>query len=146
MSPVTPIVDPEELAAGLKALAEPKRLLIVELLMSGVYCNCELGEALAMAPNLVSHHLGVLRRAGLIDARRDAGDARWVYYSMNRSRLAQLATAVRTMLDPARLGEREPACGQAGRRADPEAATTHAPPAARPTTSVVGEQESIDHV
>ncbi len=61
-----------DLADRLKALAEPKRLLILHLLMEGVQCNCELGEALDMAPNLISHHLSVLRKAGLVDVERDA--------------------------------------------------------------------------
>ena len=53
------------LAGQLKVLAEPKRLHIVHMLMEGVQCNCELGDALEMAPNLISHHLRVLREAGL---------------------------------------------------------------------------------
>jgi ArsR family transcriptional regulator, arsenate/arsenite/antimonite-responsive transcriptional repressor len=43
--------------------------------MEGVHCNCELGEALDMAPNLISHHLSVLRKAGLVEVERDAFDA-----------------------------------------------------------------------
>ena len=73
-----PAIDP--LAESLKVLAEPKRLQILNLLMSGVQCNCELGEHLQMAPNLISHHLRVLRQAGLVDVERDTLDARWLYY------------------------------------------------------------------
>ena len=40
-----------------------------------------------MAPNLISHHLRVLREAGLVDVERDALDARWMYYSINRQAL-----------------------------------------------------------
>ena len=62
-----PPTDLETLAEHLRVLAEPKRLLIFHLMMEGVQCNCELGEALDMAPNLISHHLRVLREAGLVD-------------------------------------------------------------------------------
>ena len=70
----------EILANQLKVLAEPKRLSIFNLLMEGVQCNCELGDHLQMAPNLISHHLSVLRQARLVDMERDPSDARWVYY------------------------------------------------------------------
>ena len=65
-----PPTDLQTLADRLKVLAEPKRLLILHLLMEGVQCNCELGDALQMAPNLISHHLSVLRQAGLVDVER----------------------------------------------------------------------------
>ncbi len=69
-----PPVNLETFADKLKVLAEPKRLLIINLLMEGVQCNCELGGALQMAPNLISHHLSVLRQAGLVDMERDPLD------------------------------------------------------------------------
>ena len=103
-----------DLADRLKALAEPKRLLILHLLMEGVHCNCELGEALDMAPNLISHHLSVLRKAGLVDVERDAFDARWIYYSLNRPALAELNAAFGTLLDPARIKPRRATCGPQG--------------------------------
>jgi DNA-binding transcriptional ArsR family regulator len=76
--------------------------------MEGVHCNCELGEALDMAPNLISHHLSVLRKAGLVEVERDAFDARWIYYSLNRQALAELNTAFGSLLDPARIKPRGP--------------------------------------
>jgi len=112
---VTPPTNLNELAERLKALAEPKRLLIVHLLMEGVHCNCELGDALQMAPNLISHHLSVLRKAGLVDVERDAFDARWIYYSPNRQALSELNAAFGVLLDPARIKPRRPTCGPAGR-------------------------------
>ena len=50
-----PPTDLTSLAGQLKVLAEPKRLRILHMLMEGVQCNCELGDALDMAPNLISH-------------------------------------------------------------------------------------------
>jgi ArsR family transcriptional regulator len=82
--------------------------------MEGVQCNCELGDALQMAPNLISHHLSVLRKAGLVDVERDALDARWVYYSINRQALAELNAAFGTLLDPARIKPRRATCGPQG--------------------------------
>jgi len=103
-----------QLADRLKVLAEPKRLLILHLLMEGVQCNCELGEALQMAPNLISHHLRVLRDAGLVDVARDTLDARWLYYSLNPAALAELNAAFGLFFDAGRMKARRAQCGPQG--------------------------------
>jgi ArsR family transcriptional regulator len=102
------------LADRLKVLSEPKRLLIFHHLMEGVQCNCELGETLNMPPNLISHHLRILREAGLVDVERDALDARWIYYSINRKALDELNAAIGIFFDPGRIKPRRPACGPQG--------------------------------
>lgn len=104
-------VDLGSLAERLKALAEPNRLLIFNLLMDGVQCNCELGDALQMAPNLISHHLSKLREVGLVEVERDAIDSRWVYYSVNRAALEELIDAFGAFFDPKRIQPRQPKCG-----------------------------------
>src|SRR5579885_1267182 len=99
-------VNLEMLAERLKVLAEPKRLLIFNLLMEGVQCNCELGDALQMAPNLISHHLSKLREVGLVNVERDVVDSRWVYYSVNRAALEELNAAFGAFFDPNRIQPR----------------------------------------
>ena len=74
--------DIQRLSQQLKMLANPKRLQILNLLMEGVQCNCELGDSLDLQLNLISHHMGILRKAGLVNIERDAVDARWVYFSI----------------------------------------------------------------
>lgn len=111
MNIARPPTNIERLAQQLKLLANPKRLQILHLLMEGVQCNCELGDALEMAPNLISHHLGLLRDAGLVDVERDAVDARWLYYSLNEEALAALNAAYGAFFDPARIKPRRPTCG-----------------------------------
>ena len=90
--------DTEFLLQQLKALANPKRLTILHLLMEGIHCNCELGEALDMSPNLISHHMSILRDIGLVDVERDAVDARWIYFSVNMAALAELNQAFSALL------------------------------------------------
>jgi ArsR family transcriptional regulator len=114
MQIAAPPTDPETLAQFLKVLAEPNRLRILHLLMEGVHCNCELGNRLNMAPNLISHHLRVLREAGLVDMERDMLDARWLYYSINRKALTALNQVFGTYFDPSRIKERLPTCGPQG--------------------------------
>ena len=104
-------VNLELLTERLKVLAEPKRLLIFNLLMEGVQCNCELGDSLRMPPNLISHHLSKLRAVGLVDVERDAVDSRWVYYSINRAALEELNAAFGAFFDPNRIQPRRPNCG-----------------------------------
>jgi len=100
-----------ELAETLKVLSDPTRLAIFDLLMQGVQCNCEIGSNLKLEMNLISHHLKVLRDADLVDAERDAVDGRWVYYSVNKSALAQLRAQLSAFLDPQRIQPRLPTCG-----------------------------------
>jgi len=103
--------DLMRLARQLKAVADPKRLLILHLLIEGLQCNCEFGDALQMAPNLISHHLRILREVGLVDVERDQRDGRWLYYSINRAALDALNAAFGLAFDPARIKARRPTCG-----------------------------------
>jgi ArsR family transcriptional regulator len=109
-----PPVNLQVLAERLKVLSELKRLLIFHFLMEGVQCNCELGENLDMAPNLISHHLRVLREAGLVDMERDATDGRWIYYSVNLQALNELNHTFGLFFDPQRIKPRRLTCGPQG--------------------------------
>ena len=101
----------EMLLAYLKVLAEPKRMKILDLLMEGVQCNCEIGNNLDMAPNLISHHLGVLRQAGLVTVTRDDRDARWAYYAVNPDAVVELQTILARFFDLKRIKPRQEICG-----------------------------------
>jgi len=98
-----PPTDLQALGRKLQVLAGPHNILIFHLLMEGVQCNCELGEALGLPPNLVSHYLRALRHAGLVDAERDPIDARWVHYAINREALDELIRAFDAFFDPGRI-------------------------------------------
>jgi ArsR family transcriptional regulator len=100
----------DDLARWLRVMAEPNRLRILDLLMQGEQCNCEMGGALGMAPNLISHHLSVLQKAGLVDARRDPDDGRWIHYTMNPAALDRLNIEFGTFFDPARIQPRRSSC------------------------------------
>ncbi len=105
-----------EAVTVLKALADPNRLRIFEILMQGTSCNCELNEHLGLAPNLLSHHLRVLLQAGLIGSRRDAVDGRWIYYTVDKEAVQRWRTWLSNLLDPARLQERASLCGPEGQQ------------------------------
>lgn len=103
--------DVVDLANALKVLADPTRLAILDLLVEGVQCNCHLGDRLGLPMNLISHHLKILREAGLVNAERDLFDARWVYYSVSQKKLARLREQVSAFLDPERIRPRLAMCG-----------------------------------
>jgi len=78
-----PVSEPEaaELARVFKALADPVRLRLLSLIAShdgGEACVCELTGAFGVTAPTISHHLKVLREAGLIASERRGT---WVYYS-----------------------------------------------------------------
>ncbi len=91
-------VDLLRLAERMKILAEPKRLLILNLLMKGVLCNCELGKHLDMIPSLISHHMRILRDSGLVKEQRNSVDGRWIYYSINEQAVEELNDTISNFL------------------------------------------------
>jgi ArsR family transcriptional regulator len=100
----------------LKALADPNRLRIFDLLMQGDSCNCELNDRLGLPPNLLSHHLRILRQAGLISSRRDAIDGRWIYYAVDKETVTRWQSWFIHFLDPDRIQARAMLCGPEGQQ------------------------------
>lgn len=93
---------------SIRALAEPLRWRIVELLAREELCVCHLVEELGVAQPLVSHHLRVLRDAGLVESERFRY---WTYYRLVPAGLDPLASRVAAMVDAAPApSERRRAC------------------------------------
>lgn len=87
--------EAEALAATMRALADPNRIRILHRLASAApagVCVCDLTDPLGIAQPSVSHHLAVLRRAGLVERRREASFA---YYSLVPGVLDRLAALFR---------------------------------------------------
>src|ERR1700722_12301721 len=88
--------DAEELARGFNALADPARLRVLSILAAspeGEVCVCDFVKPLDKSQPTVSHHLKILSEAGLVQGDRRG---KWVWYSLNRSRLAELRAAIDT--------------------------------------------------
>jgi ArsR family transcriptional regulator len=88
--------EAEQLATMLKALAHPVRLQIVDLLSryGGQVCVCDVETQFDLSQPTISHHLKVLRQAGLIDCEQRGV---WVYYHTQPAALAQLQTVLAGM-------------------------------------------------
>lgn len=91
----------EQMDAAFKALASQQRREILRMLAtcpresgapcgaSGEVCACKISERLNLAASTVSHHMGVLRGAGLVSARKEGT---WVHYTLDREAIAQVAS------------------------------------------------------
>ncbi|GAA1615804.1 ArsR/SmtB family transcription factor [Catellatospora bangladeshensis] len=80
-----------DLAASFKALGDPVRLQLMSMIASadgGEACVCDLTPAFDLTGPTISHHLKVLREAGLVESDRRGT---WVWYRANRPRLAALS-------------------------------------------------------
>jgi ArsR family transcriptional regulator, arsenate/arsenite/antimonite-responsive transcriptional repressor len=71
--------DLDSLDSIFKALADPTRIRILGLLTAGEICVCHIHESLRLPQPLVSRHLAYLRRAGLVETRKEG---LWVHYRM----------------------------------------------------------------
>lgn len=87
-----PAID--QLESLFKALADKTRLRILALLGNNEVCVCHLHDSLGLPQPTVSRHLAYLRRAGLVDVRRDGV---WMHYRVARS----LSPAAQTVLNAA---------------------------------------------
>ena len=93
-SPLSP-ADAATLARLLKAIADPARLRILSLLQAqndGEACVCHLTGPLDLSQPTVSHHLKVLREAGLVNSEQRGT---WVHYRVEGDALRALADLLR---------------------------------------------------
>ena len=95
------MTDRNQILLVCKALSDPTRLRILELLKAkgrsccdliardekGL-CACDVERAVGLSQAAVSHHMGLLRRAGLVVAEKRG---RWIFYSRNEAAIAGLA-------------------------------------------------------
>ena len=71
-----------QLSGCFKALADPTRLRILNLLLRSPYCVCEMETILGLPQPLLSRHLAYLRNSGLVESHRDGMR---VSYRLNQS-------------------------------------------------------------
>ncbi len=78
-----------------KALGHPARVRVLELLVAGERPVSELLDETGLEASHLSQHLGVLRRAGVVAARREGGSA---YYRLTDRSVARMLAAAREFL------------------------------------------------
>ncbi len=82
----------EQIIEVLKALADPNRLRLFDLLLASDRTNSELIEATGLKQNLLSHHLNILTGSGLVREHRSVGDARRHYFYVDLNMACLLRT------------------------------------------------------
>lgn len=88
--------EADQLSKGFNALSDPVRLRVLSMLAAapaGEICVCEFVGPLGRSQGTVSHHLKILAEAGLVHGDRRG---KWVWYSLDRGRLAELRAALET--------------------------------------------------
>ena len=88
--PAVTTVEADRLAAVAKALADPVRLQLVDVLRkhAGEVCVCELVPLFEISQPTLSHHLKKLRDAGIVDSERRG---LWAYYYVRPEALEELS-------------------------------------------------------
>jgi len=77
----------EKMAVYFKALSETTRLKIVITLLKGEQCVCKIIDEMQLSQPAVSHHMKVLKQAGLVKARREG---KWIHYSLNKDAFKEM--------------------------------------------------------
>lgn len=72
-------MDYQSYAQVLKAMADPNRLKIIDLLSCGSLCACDILQHFDFSQPTLSHHMKVLQTAGIVLARKDG---KWQHYSL----------------------------------------------------------------
>ena len=67
-----------------KALADPNRLMIVDMLSCGELCACMILESFNISQPTLSHHMKILCECGLVNSRKEG---KWMYYSLDEVRV-----------------------------------------------------------
>jgi len=89
----------------LKAVGDANRLRIICMLFDSEKCVCDIEEKLGISQPLASHHLAVLREAGLVKVRRKGT---WSYYSLRREAIENLNELFTRVLGTERFPEGYP--------------------------------------
>ncbi|MDD1750554.1 MAG: metalloregulator ArsR/SmtB family transcription factor [Methanothrix sp.] len=79
-----------------KAMADPCRLKILSLLRNGELCACEIMIGVDRPQSSTSHHLSILRDAGLIKERKDG---RWSRYRLSEGAVIEILNLAKLMMD-----------------------------------------------
>jgi ArsR family transcriptional regulator len=81
----------EELAFIMKALSDPNRLMIIDMLSCGELCACRILDKLHLTQPTLSHHMKILCYSGLVKGRKDG---KWMYYTLVDEKFKEVETLI----------------------------------------------------
>ena len=94
----------EKMAKVFKALSDPKRVKIVDMLSCGDMCACLLLKCFEITQPTLAHDMKVLSEAGIVTSRREG---KKTFYSLNRKNLQAMNTRLQALLEPDPCGNAE---------------------------------------
>ena len=78
------------------SFSDPFRLEIIDLMMDGEICDCDIMKLTKLSQSRISYHMKILKEAGLI---ADRQEGRWVYYSLNKESLLLIKQWIFSLAD-----------------------------------------------
>ncbi|MBO0431637.1 metalloregulator ArsR/SmtB family transcription factor [Enterococcus sp. DIV0660C] len=84
----------EQMSKMFKALAEPNRIKIIELLSMGPMCACEVLDHFDFTQPTLSHHMKVLESVGIVSVEKDR---KWHYYFLKKEETSELLKAMQDL-------------------------------------------------
>jgi ArsR family transcriptional regulator len=85
----------DENAKIIKALSDPSRLKIIDILSCGEKCACNILEDFDFTQPTLSHHMKVLVECGLVESRKEG---QWNYYSLNNTNCNKLMLFIMNLI------------------------------------------------
>ena len=80
-------INSEQFVGIMESLSDPIRINILELMMNGEICVCDIVKVTGLAQSKISYHIKILKDSGLI---RDRQEGRWVYYKLDLEVLSDI--------------------------------------------------------
>ena len=80
-------INSEQFVGIMESLSDPIRVNILELMINGEICVCDIVKATGMSQSKISYHIKILKDSGLISDRQEG---RWVYYKLDLEVLSEI--------------------------------------------------------
>ena len=80
-------IDSDQFIGIMESLSDPIRVNILELMMGGEICVCDIVKVTGLSQSKISYHIKILKDSGLISDRQEG---RWVYYKLDLEVLSDI--------------------------------------------------------
>ena len=80
-------INSEQFVGIMESLSDPIRINILELMMDGEICVCDIVNVTGLSQSKISYHIKILKDSGLISDRQEG---RWVYYKLDLEVLSEI--------------------------------------------------------
>ena len=90
-------INSEQFVGIMESLSDPIRVNILELMINGEICVCDIVKATGMSQSKISYHIKILKDSGLISDRQEG---RWVYYKLDFEVLSDIQNWMGNLIQP----------------------------------------------